>query len=153
MENIMKISKEATEQELRALKVEWPNTQKELLETISNLVDRNHDYGTCVYAMSIAAISAFYYVAHKLGTTGFQASCADLDIIRRSRHMEGPFMIVDGNKMLYPQYNLVEKLEEAIKAWKPWAKEQAEKLLKESGGHAHPNVIAHWKKLASWESE
>jgi hypothetical protein len=136
-----------TEEEMREAKVPWPKTLAQLAEYIGSLVNRSHDYGTCVYAMSMAAEAAFNYVAGKDGTTGFQASCADLDIIRRTRNIKGPFMLIKGEDMLYPQYNLFDKLTESIEKWKPWAKEQAVKKLAESP-NAHPNVIAHWKSLA-----
>jgi len=77
-----------TEKEMREAKEPWPYTEQQLTEYIASLVDRQHDYGTCVYAMSLAAAAAFNYVAHKLGVTGFQSSCADLDFIRRTRSHE-----------------------------------------------------------------
>jgi hypothetical protein len=137
-----------TEQEMRDAEVPWVESTEELVAYINGLTDRNHDYGTCVYAMSMAAMAAFHYVGNKLGTTGFQASCADMDILRRSRMIKGPFMLIDGNKMLYPQYDLRQQLEEAIKKWKPWAAEEAQKLLDDKPT-AHENVIAHWKQLAT----
>ena len=136
-----------TEAEMRETKSPWPLTEKQLHEYIDSLVDREHDYGTCCYAMSLAATAAFNYVAGKLGVTGFQASCADLDFLRRSRHIDGPFIILKGEDALYPQYDLPAKLQGALAEWKSWMKEQAEKKLAETE-HAHPNVIAHWKKLA-----
>ncbi len=137
----------SNEQEMREAKVPWPRNQRQLTEYIDSLVNRQHDYGTCVYAMSMAAEAAFNYVAHQLGVTGFQASCADLDIIRRTRSLKGPFMLIKGEDALYPQYDLPERLAKAMEEWKPWLKEQAEANLRDVQ-HAHPNVIAHWKKLA-----
>ena len=93
-----------TEKELRVSGVPTPDSEQELIEYIHSLVERPHDYGTCVYAMSMAATAAFNYVAHKLGVTGFQASCADMDIIKRTRHMEHGFRIVDYANLFYPQY-------------------------------------------------
>ena len=95
---------------MRAEKAPWPKTLEELNEYITSLTDRQHDYGTCVYAMSLAAVAAFQHVASKLGVTGFQASCADLDILRRTRSMEGPFIILKAEDMCYPQYDLKENL-------------------------------------------
>jgi len=66
----------------------------------------------------------------KLGVTGFQSSCADLSFLRRSRHIEGPFMIMMAENALYPQTDPREKLDEALTEWKPWLKEQAEKNFK-----------------------
>jgi hypothetical protein len=139
-----------TEKEMREADVPWPYTLAQLDEYINSLVEREHDYGTCVYAMSMAAMAAFYYVSRKLGVTGFQASCADLDILRRSRHLDGPFIILKGEDMLYPQYDLPEKLREAMGEWQGWIAEEAKKKLAEHpDGNVHPNVLAHWKRLAS----
>lgn len=141
----------ATEAEMRDATVPWPQSEAELAEYIHSLAKRPHDYGTCVYAMSMAATAAFHYVAHELGCTGFQASCADMDILRRTRLMKGPFAIVKGEDLLYPQYDLRERLEEWIENWTPWAAEEAKKKLAglKSEEDAHPSVIAHWHKLAA----
>lgn len=138
-----------TEHEMRDTEVETPNTKEELTATIEALVSQEHDYGTCVYAMSMAAVAAYNYVAHRLGVSGFQASCADLDIVRRTRMIDGPFMLITADKALYPQYDLQEMLAEAMTDWGPWLKEQAEKKITEDGDRAHPNVLAHWRALAS----
>lgn len=138
-----------TEAEMRDATVPSPLNERQLIEYIGSLVDRSHDYGTCVYAMSMAATATFNYVASKLGCSGFQASCADLDIVRRTRSLKGPFMLIDGENSLYPQYDLQAKLSEAMEGWKPWLKEQAEKHIAEANEHVHPDVLEHWKRLAS----
>jgi len=140
------VEKAQTEKEMRDAVDPWPRTPAQLNEYVESLVSRSNDYGTCVYAMSLAATAALNYVAHKLGVTGFQASCADLDFLRRSRHMKGPFMIINAEDALYPQYNLREKLEEALRDWKPWLKEEAKKLLAERDGCTA--VREHWERLA-----
>lgn len=136
-----------TETEMRETPSPQPYTPEQLVEYVASVVDKQHDYGTCVYAMSLAATAAFNYVANKLGVTGFQASCADLDFIRRSRGIKGPFMLIKGEDALYPQYDLPEKLATAMKEWVPWLKEEAAKKLAKNAD-AHPNVIAHWERLA-----
>lgn len=136
-----------TEAEMRAAKEVWPLTEKQLLEYIASLVDRQHEYGTCVYALSLAASAAFNYVAGQLGVTGFQASCADLDFLRRTRSIKGPFILLKAEDALFPQSLPREKLDRAEVEWLPWLKEEAKKKLTESGG-AHPAVLAHWKELA-----
>ena len=93
-----------TEKDMREHKVPWLKTMGELTEYIQSLIDIPHDYGTAVYSMSLAGVAAFKFVAGSLGTTGFQASCADLDMIRRTRLIKGPFKIIDFSDMLYPQY-------------------------------------------------
>lgn len=138
-----------TEEIMRKADVPWLKEPEELVAYIIKLVDRPHDYGTCVYAMSMAAVAAYYHVSTNLGVTGFQASMADLDFIRRTRHMKGPFMIMDGHDMLYPQSDLQEKLDKFLIDNRKWAAEEAKKKLIESP-NAHPDVIAHWNGLVAW---
>lgn len=141
------------EKDMREFKAPTPETTEELAAFVNALVDREHDYGTCVYAMSLAAVAAFNFVAHKLGVTGFQASCADLDILTRTRNMQGPFMIVDGANVLYPQYDLVQRVREFVdETEREWAPAEAQKLL--DGGHEHAvsTVVEHWRRLAALAS-
>lgn len=142
-----------TEKEMRESDVPTPKSEKELTKYINGLVKQEHDYGTCVYAMSMAATAAFNYVAHKLGVTGFQASCADLDIVRRTRRIDGPFMLIKGEDALYPQYDLRRRLEESLENWKPWMKEAAQKKLAGITHPIHPDVQAYWEKLATMPCE
>lgn len=138
------------ELEMREFSAPTPETAEELAEFVSSLVNREHDYGTCVYAMSIAAVAAFNFVAHKLGVTGFQASCADLDILRRVRHLKGPFILLDGENLLYPQYDLRARVDEWIKnTISGWANEEAKKLLAEKESMTAGTVREHWERLAS----
>ncbi len=136
---------------MRDSKAPWPKTPEELSAYIATLVDRPHDYGTSAYAMSLAATAAFQYVAGVLGCTGFQASCADMDILRRTRSIKGPFMLIDGEQMLYPQYDIPARVAEALDGWREWAAEEAKKRLAEDGGTAHLNVKARWEELAAYE--
>lgn len=135
------------EAEMRDAKVPWIKDRAELHAYIDELVDRPHDYGTCVYAMSMAAVAAYNYAAGKLGTTGFQAGCADLDIIRRLKGWDR-FGFINFADALYPQYDLHAKLRENLADMKPWLAEEASKLLAERHENAHPNVVDHWKRLA-----
>jgi hypothetical protein len=139
-----------TEKEMREVKAPWPKTLDELNEYIASLTEREHDYGTCVYAMSLAATAAYQHVAGKLGVTGFQASCADLDILRRTRGMEGPFIVLKAEDMLYPQYDLPGKLAEAMEKWREWAATEAKKKLEGDSKHACAEVVEHWKQLAAY---
>jgi hypothetical protein len=143
--------KTMTEEELRDFKVPWPKTKDELQSFVDSLVDRKHEYGTCVYAISMASLATFYYVSGKLGVTGFQASCADMDFVKRNRSYDLGFTIVDYGKLLYPQYeDDTIGFWEYIKANKDALKKEALKLLADKDKkNAHPNVIAHWEKLAS----
>jgi hypothetical protein len=147
---MMKVSPHSTEKELREMAVPWPKSKSELTEFIDSLEACKEDYGTCVYAMSMAAVATFYYMSHIVGASGFQASCADMDIIRRTRNFKGPFMLIDGNDMLYPQYDIIAKVFEVREGWREWAKEEAAKLLATSNKLTSVNVINHWKNLAAW---
>lgn len=140
------------EKALREAKVPWPESLTELAAYISSLVDRPHDYGTCVYAMSMSALAAYYYVSKQLGVTGFQASMADMDLLRRNRHMEMGFRIVNYADMLYPQYwkgataglfaEALQENEEIAKA----VAEKAQEYLAETKGV--DEVRKHWQILA-----
>ena len=141
-----------TEKEMHEHRAPTPESFDQLSQYIESLTDRRHDYGTAVYAMSLAATAAFNFVANRIGVTGFQESCADLDIIRRTRHIDGPFAIFEAMDMLYPQYDLKTRLDELTTEWTPWAAEQVVKRLKdmeENKDAVHPLVLAHWKALAA----
>ncbi len=131
----------------------WPKSLEELTKYIQWTIDQKHTYGSCVYAMSLAATATFNYLAHELGVTGFQASCADLDLLKRTRGINGPFMIIRAEEALYPQYDLHRKLDEALLAWRPWFAEEATKMLDKRSLGAHEAVVAHWKKLAAYKDE
>jgi hypothetical protein len=141
----------ATEEEMRENKVPRLKTADDLLSYINSLVDRPHDYGTCVYAMSMAAVAALNYVAGKLGVTGFQASCADLDILRRTRALEMGFRILDYEKLLYPQHLTTEH----FPSWGDLLDDpELRGRLREAAaaklenGPTHPDVEAWWRELA-----
>lgn len=138
-----------TEKQMRDAEVPWPDTAEELSAYVTALVDRPHDYGTCVYAMSMAAVAAFNYVARKLGVTGFQSSCADLDVLRRTRGFEWG-KLLNYDNLLYPQYansedhfpaasTLLEENRVEL------AKRAAEKLKDPESGS--PEVRAWWSRL------
>lgn len=137
------------EQEMREATVPTPQSADELLAYVTALVEREHDYGTCVYAMSMAATAAFRFVASQLGVTGFQASCADMDVLRRTRHINGPFMLLKGEDALFPQYDLRGRLDEFLRDIQPWLAEQVTAKLQEPPDHAHPDVVRHWQRLAA----
>ncbi|MHA1290751.1 MAG: hypothetical protein ACTSPB_25485 [Candidatus Thorarchaeota archaeon] len=143
------------EKELREYKVPFPKTEDELLDIIRQLVNRQHTYDTCVYAMSIAAVAAFRYVASVLGTTGFQAGCADLDFLRRTRSMDHGFMIIDYEKLIYPQYcdreyfpTYLELLRDNLE---PMQKLVRKKMRDSS--FVHPDVMKHWNWILSLDKD
>lgn len=139
-----------TEQEMREMKAYWPKTEKELLAYVRKLIKQEHDYDTCVYAMSLASVAMFNYVGSKLGVTGFQASCADLDILRLTRGLKS-FQLLKIEDLLYPQ-NCTEEYFPSVKnlmiKHKKFLQQEARRLLKEKNDYTHPDVLAHWKMLA-----
>lgn len=137
-----------SEEAMRDATVPTPKTRRELDAYIHGLVDRQHDYGTCVYAMSMAAVAAYNYVAHQLGVTGFQASCADLDILKRTRGMKYGFRLVDYENLLYPQYaDKIHGYWDLVAEQRDHLRVEAKRLLAE-GGQVAPEVRRHWEFLA-----
>ena len=136
------------DEQLRDYKTPWPKSIEELNETINAVVNRGHDYSTAVYAMSIAAEAAFNYVAGRLGVSGFQASCADLDFLNRTRRLKA-FQIIDYSEVLYPQYhdkiNSI-SVDSIIAENKDFFREECKKMLAEHES-ASPAVIKNWKEI------
>jgi hypothetical protein len=141
----------ATEQELRDAEAPRPQTAEELAAFVQLMATREHDYGTCVYAMSLSAVAAFNYIAHVQGVTGFQASCADLDIVRRTRHLEHGGGIQDYGNLLYPQYCNARHFPSAIDIIRERGRDlaKAAQACLAENGPAHPTVRAHWQWLAA----
>lgn len=139
----------SSEQDMQNTHVPWVSDSLELREYIDGLVNRTHDYGTCVHAASMAAVAAFQYVSSKLEMTGFQASCADLDVIRRTRRITGPFMLLQMESELYRD-GVEKKVAEFLYSEEnqAWLKEQAKEKVDKLAGYAHPDVISWWIRLA-----
>lgn len=141
-----------TEASMREEKVPFFNTSEQLQKYIDELVGMRHDYGTCAYAMSLAATAAFNFVAHQLGTTGFQAGCADLDFLRRSRSIDGPFIFLKAEDAIYPQYDIRGKVNEWLGSddmvkWLGTKAAQKLAACENDSMPAHPAVKAHWRAL------
>lgn len=125
---------------------------EELERYILDLAREDHDYGTAVYAMSMASVATYNYMARQLGVTGFQASCADLDIIKRTSGLK-VFTLVDYNNLLYPQSVSIFTDRRIDKDTHEYLKREAQKLLdrstsKEVSGVA-TEVYEHWKMLVA----
>ncbi len=95
--------KAVTEEELRETKSPWPYTPKQLAEYIDSSSSQDPQLRNLRLCYEPSSTAAFNYAAHVVGSSSFQASCADLDFIKRSRHIEGPFILLKGEDMLYPQ--------------------------------------------------
>lgn len=142
----------ATEEDLSRMEVPYLEDVGELVEYIESLTNREHDYGSCVYAMSLAAVATFNHVASKLGVTGFQASCADLDILRHTRDFKWGKLIDYGN-LMWPQY----LSEEHFPSYKTLLENNKDELQKRAKRKLvdqdpdlpyHPNVLKHLLWLA-----
>lgn len=129
----------------------WPETVEELSQYIESLTAREHDYETSAQAMADAAVAAFNFIGHALGTTGFQAGWAELQFIKTTRHIEGPFAILDGENLLYPQYDLRADFERYMTEWPAQLAEKARELLTENENNPHVarRVRARWQELAA----
>jgi len=145
-----------TEAEMKDFTVPTFSNLDDLTSFIREVTTMEHDYGTAVYALSLATTATFNHVASKLGVTGFQTSCADLDLLRRVRGIDGPFGIVLGSDMLYPQYDLNDKIIEWKESWSGWAAEESARLYREFlrseelSSYAAA-VIRHWEAAAQSE--
>ena len=163
-------------------KIQKPNVPahpEALGEAIENLIaavadpnitlGRESDgYGKCVEAMWRAAYMAHELVASRLGVTGFQHGASSLTLLGVLRDIEGPYMLVDASKGLYPQYDLPAQVCEFLEgdAVRSWLAREARKKLAEAAKepefsewtdedgvqhrvrHVHIDVEAHWKRLA-----
>lgn len=136
---------------LRETDTPWPRTLTELNNFISSVINGTHTYGSVVEAMGLAAAATLNYMGSELGVTGFQASCADLVTIRRQRGLKGPFTLMKLEDLMYPQYNLHDKLDEFIGECGEWISDEAKRRLEKDEHCAHEKVIAHWQKLAKCE--
>lgn len=133
-----------------------PETTAELADLIGSLLVFDHDGGEGGYeqsadAMWKATLAAFEYAARKVGATGFQASWAALRFYGEAMGVKGPFIISKVEDALYPQYDLPGQLAKFLEEQRPWLAEQAAQKIVETEGRdsmVHPNVLAHWQRLA-----
>ena len=91
------------------------------------------------------ALAAFEYAAHVVNASGLQASFAELEFLKHSRNLRGPFAVIDGEDMLYPQYDIPTKVQGYLRDWRGWAREEAVKLLASDRGV--DRVRRHWQDL------
>ena len=136
----------ATEKQLGDFPRLCPRSMRELNAITKALASRKHTYGTCVHAIALAAEAAYNFISHKLGVTGFQASCADIQILSRSRSMKHGCRIIDYGALLYPQYNDEFRINLSAEQFAHIRKAARAKL--DDKGSAHPDVAAHWAYVA-----
>ena len=101
--------------------------------------------------IAAAAYATFSFFASSESITGNQASHADLGFIGRTRGLKCPFGMVVADLLLYPQMDHRNRVLAMMDSWQPWLAQEAKKRLAESSQTAHPDVVAHWKKLAAYD--
>lgn len=113
-------------------------------------VEENYDfdYGVAPRAMAQASVAVAWYLADKMGITGFQAGFVMWDFIREwiKTNNKCGMKLVDYDDMLFPQYEY--KFEKTIGS-ETWAdiQKEAKNNLEKDNEYAHPNVIAHWQSI------
>ena len=127
-------------------------TEKELPDFFARIIHGyNHDYGTMCHAVAACALAAAAAASNDedVGLSGFQAGFVMWDFIRNWTKTGNKcgLKLVDYDDMLYPQY--AEKFEKMINKdnWELIQKKAMENL--EKSKDAHPDVIAHWRKIAN----
>jgi len=147
-----------TETELQNYEVPRIESLDDLKKFITEMEQNGQSYDTAPYAVALASYATFLYMAGRLGISGFQASWADMQFLKRTRNMKDGFRILDYSELLYPQYedkfNLtMDKLiGENIEHLKSKAIELLEKNKNDDGTYsAHEEVVTHWKRIAEWE--
>ena len=109
-----------------------------------------HNYNTIVDAVIVAMRATFKYMdeGENGGITGFQASCIGGAIHEEMAMIERPYRIVQYKDLLYPQYVKEFPIKTIPKEIADWLREEATKLLG-TDPKAHPDVKAHWERLAA----
>ena len=145
----MENKEETLEQKLLKQKPKECKTLEELKEYIQSLIDLKHDYSSCPQAMVLASTAVFNFIGKELQVTNFQASYAALHILQRTQNIEGPFIVLRAEDLVYPQYDLYRKLNEFIEKNRDWVIEQAKDKLKTSKEeNVAEKVWEHWESLA-----
>ena len=109
-----------------------------------------HDYGTVCKAIAACALAASW-CANRMeggagGITGFQSGAVFWEYARRWQGIDGPARLMRYSEMLFPQHE-VDFARTITPLTADWLRAEAGKLLAE-GGPSHPEVVAHWKKIA-----
>lgn len=106
-------------------------------------------YESSARAMVDVGKAAFNYAASEVGASGFQASWAALTLYGELVGIAGPFIVLKGEDMLYPQYDLQRRLQEFTDSddMARWLGDKAAELLKAERGVER--VRAHWQTLVA----
>lgn len=153
MEAITEQNKEIIDEWYKDAPKQTNETLPEFMSHVLN--DYYHDYGTICKAIGACAIAAAW-AANKNprgGITGFQAGAVMWEFIKHWNHTcnKTGMRLIDYDDMLYPQYE--DRFAKTItKGLMERLTEEAKKLIAEhesnSQSTVHPEVLAHWKKIA-----
>ena len=136
------------EDAMREAEVSCPQSMESLIEYINDLIGVEKTFGTGVYAASMAAVATFYYVSQRVNLSGFQKSIADLDILRRTRRIGCPFILLQADALLEPD-GLQFAVNRHLPEWLPWAAAVARRNLYTAIQDAvDPKLWAHWEELS-----
>lgn len=124
-------------------------TMKELPEFIRHLnEDFIHDYGTRCHAVAASAVATAWASCSVQGLTVFQAGAVMWEFITHWNQSPGdPLVLLNQADAAYPQYEY--KFKSITTYGLEKVREKAAEGLKEN--IAHPDVIAHWKKIQAGE--
>lgn len=143
-------------------KTPWPKSREEMNRLIDEQLrtmdgkDIEAGYNQGPEVMAAVAEIAFNYASHVVGSSGFQADFASMRLLGWLRSYHGPFGVLDGYNMLYPQYDLIGKAQKWVVEWgdDDWLKEEAQKLLdkaEKDGGPVSGRVVEHWRAIIAGE--
>lgn len=127
-------------------------TIEELSQYIKELIEYKHDYNTSGYAITKSLLATEMMMANVLGTTGFQHGYAHVSYITETKGSKTGCAILNFDDMMYPQYDLLEKVKGSIEEHKKSEHfiKEVKKRIKEddkSDFKAHKDVRTHWEKL------
>lgn len=121
----------------------------EKINWVNRASSGDEGYNRCVTAIADVLEVVFREMAERLGITGYQASCVDLEFTRRNRRLEY-FAVQDYGNLLYPQYAR-HFLTIDPHVWE-WLQEKAKDFLQADtlgGQGAHPAVRQHWADIVA----
>lgn len=118
--------------------------------SMNKLLNQVHDYNTSAEALSKALKLTIDHVAGELGLTGFQAGWAVMQFMAEFRNVQTGGIFLNFDDLIYPQYDLHRKLDEAIEGCKDRIAAHARENLQKDI-LIHPDVAAHMERVANGE--
>lgn len=109
----------------------------------------NYDYGVAPRSIAQGALATAYYLADKMGITGFQASFVMWDFIGYWQFQDNKcgLKMFDYDEMLYPQYK--DRFEKVISKYTWEQLQEQAKLNLQEKQYVHPDIIEHWKSIVA----